>query len=128
MRLLVDTHAFFWWLKGDRKLSQYALASLEDERNEILISPVVAWELATKSRLGKWPEGHAAVHDLNNFISENGLIELPISIDHGRLAGLLPGDHRDPFDRMLAAQAKLESVALVSADKVFPDFGVQVLW
>ena len=128
MRLLVDTHALFWWLKIDKKLSRRAFAALEDRSNEILISPVVGWELATKSRLGKWPDGHAAVHGLHDFVSANGLTELPISIEHGRLAGLLPGEHRDPFDRMLAAQAKLEGAALVSADPVFPGFGVEVLW
>ena len=128
MRLLVDTHAFFWWLKTDKKLSPRAFAALEDRTNEVLLSPVVAWELATKSRLGKWPDGHAAVHDLDDFVSAGGLTELPISIAHGRLAGLLPGEHRDPFDRMLAAQARLEGAALVSADPVFPSFGIEVLW
>src|SRR5262249_50043035 len=128
MRLLVDTHAFFWWLKNDGRLSRRALRSLENAGNEILISPVVAWELATKSRIGKWPEGQVVVHDLNNLIAANGLTELPISIDHGRLAGLLPGAHRDPFDRMLAAQAKLEALTLVTGDRVFSEFGIQVLW
>jgi PIN domain nuclease of toxin-antitoxin system len=128
MRLLVDTHAFFWWLKIDRKLSRRALMALEDEGNEVLVSPVVAWELATKSRLGKWPEGQAAVHDLRDFVSANHLIELPISIDHGRLAGVLSGAHRDPVDRMLAAQAKSEGVALVTADPAFHEFEVEVLW
>jgi PIN domain nuclease of toxin-antitoxin system len=128
MRLLVDTHAFFWWLKVDGKLSRRALTALEDEGNEVLVSPVIAWELATKSRLGKWPEGQAAVEDLHDLMVGNHLAELPITIGHGRLAGLLPGVHRDPFDRMLAAQAKFEGIALVSADPVFPAFGVEVLW
>ena len=128
MRLLLDTHALFWWLKNDGKLSRRALTSIEDNDNEILISPVVAWELATRSRIGKWPDGHAAVYDLSHFVSANGLTELPITIDHGRAAGLLPGAHRDPFDRMLAAQAKLEALTLVTSDRVFSDFGVQVLW
>jgi PIN domain nuclease of toxin-antitoxin system len=128
MRLLVDTHAFFWWLTIDRKLSRRALEALEDEGNEILVSAVVAWELATKSRLGKWPEGHVAVHEMDDFVRVNDLQPLPISIDHGRLAGLLPGRHRDPFDRMLAAQSKIEGVPLVTADPFFRDFGTSTLW
>jgi PIN domain nuclease of toxin-antitoxin system len=128
MRLLVDTHAFFWWLTIDRKLSRRALEALEDEGNEILVSAVVAWELATKSRLGKWPEGHVAVHEMDDFVRVNDLQPLPISIDHGRLAGLLSGRHRDPFDRMLAAQSKIEGVPLVTADPFFRDFGTSTLW
>ena len=128
MRVLVDTHAFFWWLTDDRKLSARALDVLEDTQNEVLVSPVVGWEIATKSRLGKWPAGHLALQDLEGFVVTRGLTPLPISIAHGRLAGLLPGAHRDPFDRMLAAQASLEPVPLVTADPRFPDFGIDVLW
>ncbi len=128
MRLLVDTHAYFWWLRSDRKLSPLALQALEDARNEILVSSVVAWELATKSRLDKWPEGHSAVRDIERFIAENGLQALTISITHARRAGLLPGRHRDPFDRLLAAQSELENASLVTADPVFASFGVTVLW
>jgi PIN domain nuclease of toxin-antitoxin system len=128
MRLLVDTHAFFWWLKTETKISRHALAALEDDDNEILVSAVVAWELATKSRLGKWPGGRPVVDDLRDFILANHLTELPITIAHGREAGLLSGTHRDPFDRMLAAQARLENAVLITADPVFPGFGVNVLW
>jgi PIN domain nuclease of toxin-antitoxin system len=109
-------------------LSARALSALDDDANEILISPVVAWELATKTRLGKWPEAHPAVAGLDNFVEANALRPLPISIGHGLLAGSLPGSHRDPFDRMLAAQSRIEDVPLITADPVFPGFGVNVLW
>jgi PIN domain nuclease of toxin-antitoxin system len=128
MKLLVDTHALFWWLKTDKRISRRAFSALEDELNQVLVSPVVAWELATKSRLGKWPEAGTVVNDLRDFVLANNLIELPISIAHGRAAGLLTGVHRDPFDRMLAAQAKLEDATLITADPVFGEFGVKVLW
>jgi len=117
----------FWWLKIDKKLSRRAFAALEDRSNEILISPVVAWELAAKSRLGKWPDGHAAVHDLHDFVSANELIELPISIEHGRLAGLLAGEHRDPFDRMLICQALQHDLVVVTVDGQFDKYPVALL-
>jgi PIN domain nuclease of toxin-antitoxin system len=128
MRLLVDTHAFFWWLTVDKKLSPSALSVLEDDSNEVLVSSVVVWELATKSRLGRWPEASPIVEGLDEFILASGLRPLPITIGHGRLAGLLAGDHRDPFDRMLAAQARIEEVPLVTVDRAFARFGVDVLW
>jgi PIN domain nuclease of toxin-antitoxin system len=128
MRLLVDTHAFFWWATTDRKLSVRARVALEDDANEILISPVVAWELATKTRLGKWPEAHRAVAEMEDFVAANGLHQLPVLIGHGLLAGSLPGDHRDPFDRMLAAQSRIERVPLITADPAFRGFGVEVFW
>ncbi len=128
MRLLVDTHAFFWWLTGSRRLSASALTALEQESNEVLVSAVVAWELATKVRVGKWPGGEVAVNDLEQVVSERLLTPIPITIAHARLAGSLPGVHRDPFDRVLAAQAIVEGVPLVTADPAFRGFDVKTLW
>lgn len=128
MRVLVDTHAFFWWLKGDRRLSATALRAIDDAGNEVLISAVIPWELATKTRIGKWPEGRSVVEDLDLLIEQRGLQALPISLAHARRAGLLPGNHRDPFDRLLAAQSELEGAPLVTADPAFSSFGVVILW
>ncbi len=128
MRVLVDTHAFFWWLTGSRRLSVSALAALEQESNEVLVSAVVAWELATKVRVGKWPGGEVAVNDLEQVVSERLLTPIPITIAHARLAGSLPGVHRDPFDRVLAAQAIVEGVPLVTADPAFRGFDLETLW
>lgn len=128
MKVLVDTHAFFWWLKVDRKLSQAALEILEDDGNDVLVSAVVAWELSTKARIGKWPGGAAAANDLEMFVRDNGLHALPISISHARLAGSMPGAHRDPFDRILAAQSNLEDAVLVTADPIFRSFNVSTVW
>ena len=128
MKILVDTRAFFWWLTGDPKLSSRARDLLEDKGNDLMVSSVVAWELATKSRIGKWPSGVAAADEIDRLIETNRLRPLAISVAHARLAGRLPGDHRDPFDRMLAAQSDLEGVPLVTRDRIFRDFGIEVLW
>lgn len=128
MRLLLDTHAFFWWLKGDRRLSARANAVIDDADNDVLVSAVVAWELATKSGIGKWPECGVVVDDIEGVVAARGLKPLPVSLAHARRAGLLDGEHRDPFDRLLAAQTEIEGATLVTADPVFRSFGVSVLW
>jgi PIN domain nuclease of toxin-antitoxin system len=128
MRLLLDTHAFFWWLKGDRRLSTRAGVAIDNADNDILVSAVVAWEMASKSRIGKWPEGRIVVDDIEGVVAAKGLEPLPVSLAHARRAGLLDGEHRDPFDRLLAAQAEIEGATLVTADSVFRTFGVSVLW
>lgn len=128
MRILVDTHAFFWWLTLDRRLSATVLEALEDKANEVLVSAVIAWEMATKIRLGKWPGGETVADDLDKILHEHDLHALPITMAHARLAGSLPGPHRDPFDRILAAQSDLEGAVLATADPAFRGFNVPILW
>lgn len=128
MRLLLDTHAYAWWVTNDRKLSRRARDAMVAADAELLISAVVPWELAMKFRLGKWPGADAILADLDAALVEDRLTPLPITLDHARRAGLLPGDHRDPFDRTLAAQARAERVAVVTADPVFARMGVEVVW
>jgi PIN domain nuclease of toxin-antitoxin system len=128
MKVLVDTHAFFWWLTVDRKLSRRAHEALEDARNEVLVSAVVAWEIATKVRVGKWPGGEVVLEDLDAFVDDNELQPLPITIAHGRQAGSMRGAHRDPFDRILATQSRLEGAPLITADPIFQTLDVSVLW
>jgi PIN domain nuclease of toxin-antitoxin system len=127
-RILLDTHVYFWWATDNRKLSASARSTIESADTQVLISVVTAWELATKSRIGKWPGAAEIVVDLERDLDRRGMEALPITLTHARLAGLLPGTHRDPFDRMLAAQARTEDLVLVTADRVFADFGVQTLW
>lgn len=128
MKVLVDTHVFFWWLIVDEGLSQRALEALEDENTDVLVSAVVAWELATKSRVGKWPSGQTVAERIDEYIDNYGLHRLPITIAHAQLGGLMAGRHRDPFDRILAAQARLESVPLITADRALREFGIEILW
>jgi PIN domain nuclease of toxin-antitoxin system len=126
--LLLDTHAFIWWLSGDGRLSRKARAALAADVNGIFVSAASAWEIATKYRIGKLDGVAAVVVDVAGAISSQGFSALPIGVQHGQLAGSLPGGHRDPFDRMLIAQALLENLLLVSNDSVFDGFGVHRYW
>jgi PIN domain nuclease of toxin-antitoxin system len=128
MRILLDTHAYFWWETDDPKLSTRASKIIGDTESIVLVSAVTAWELATKARIGKWPQAAEVAADIDTALREEPFEPLPITIAHARLAGFLSGSHADPFDRMLAAQARLEDVPLVTADPVFRTLGVQVLW
>jgi PIN domain nuclease of toxin-antitoxin system len=128
MQLLLDTHAFLWWLSGDNQLSAAAQSAIADEGNGIFISAATAWEITTKHRIGKLPGVAAIVADLEGAIVDQGFIGLPISLRHGQVAGALPGTHRDPFDRMLTAQAMLENLVLVSNEQPFDAYGVRRLW
>lgn len=128
MRLLLDTHALLWWLAGDDALSTTARAAIADKGNDVFVSAASTWEITTKHRLGKLPGIGAVVADLEGAIVDQGFGGLPISLRHGQVAGALPGLHRDPFDRMLIAQAMLEKLALVSNEHLFDAYRVARLW
>jgi PIN domain nuclease of toxin-antitoxin system len=125
---LLDTHAFLWWLAGDEALSLTARTAIAEERNDIFVSAASAWEIATKYRLGKLPGAAAIAGALDDAIADQSFIGLPISIRHGQVGGALPGPHRDPFDRMLIAQAIVENLVLVSNELTFDIYGVARLW
>ncbi len=128
MKLLLDTHALLWWLAGDSHLSATARWALEDEANPVYISAASAWEVATKHRLGKLPRIGSLAKDFAGEISRQGFLELAISLEDGQRAGAFRGKHRDPFDRMLMAQALANDFALVSNEEVFDHYGVLRLW
>jgi len=128
VQLLLDTHAFLWWLAGDPQLSAPAKAAIADEANEIFVSAVSAWEIATKFRLGKLPDAQAVAANIAAIIADQGFAELPITVPHGQLAGSLPSGHKDPFDRMLIAQSILDRTPLISIEPVFDQYGVQRIW
>jgi PIN domain nuclease of toxin-antitoxin system len=128
VRLLLDTHALLWWLAGDTSLSGKARAAIADDNNAVFVSAASVWEIATKHRLGKLPEIAAIAADLEGAVADQGFAALPITLSHGRLAGALPGPHRDPFDRMLIAQATLDHLVLVSNERPFDAYGVGRLW
>jgi PIN domain nuclease of toxin-antitoxin system len=127
-RLLLDTHAFLWWLAGDERLSAGAREAIGEELDPIFISAASIWEISTKHRLGKLPGVSAIVGDLAGAIEGQGFVGLAITIRHGQAAGALPGPHRDPFDRMLIAQAMLDDLVLVSNERAFSAYGVRRLW
>ena len=128
MRLLLDTHALVWWLVGSANLSAAARDAIADPANEKLISAASAWEITTKHRIGKLPSADEFAHDIPGTIAAENFDELPVSVAEGARAGALPGPHRDPFDRMLIAQAQAHDLAVVSVDVVFDRYGVRRIW
>ena len=128
MRLLLDTHAFLWWLTDSPRLSEPARQAIAAATNEVLVSAASAWEITTKHRLGRLPNAEAVASNVKEVIARQDFDELPISVDDAARAGSLPGPHRDPFDRMLIAQALLGNLVLVSNEALFDQYGVRRLW
>jgi len=128
VRLLVDTHALLWHLSGNELMSTTARTLIADLANVILISAASGWEITTKHRLGKLPDAARIAQDVEASVAGLGYELLPISMQHAQRAGALPGKHGDPFDRMLAAQAQVEGLPIISGDRVFDGFGVRRLW
>ena len=128
MRVLLDTHTLLWWLDGDRRLSGRARGVIADDDNTALVSAASAWEISTKVRLGKLPGAIEVAAKLPAILREQNFEPLPIAIAHALRAGNLPGPHRDPFDRMLIAQAQDEDMALVTNERVFDVYGVRRVW
>lgn len=127
MRLLLDTHALLWWVSNHPALSSKADQALADEANEVFVSAASAWEIVTKARIGKLQAGPLA-QDFLGEVRRQGFQPLSITVNHGARAGALPGPHRDPFDRMLVAQAQADNLILVSNEGIFDGYGVQRLW
>jgi len=128
MRILLDTHALLWWFAGDKRLTTKARRAIADMSNTIFVSAASAWEVTTKHRLGRLNGAGPLAVDFAREVRQQGFLALPISIEHGQIAGALLGDHRDPFDRMLIAQAREEKMALVSNEKTFDAFDIQRIW
>ena len=128
MRYLLDTHAFLWWIVDDPRLSAPAAAIIRDPGNEIWFSAASAWEIAIKARLGRITFEDDPVEFIPQQVAAGGFRDLPIRSDHALHASRLAPLHRDPFDRILAAQALVEKMALLTADQRMPRYGVQVVW
>jgi PIN domain nuclease of toxin-antitoxin system len=123
-RLLVDTHALLWWLTDDRALSAGARELMSDGANELRVSAASIWEIAIKRGLGRLE----APDDLPAVIEDEGFAFLPVGPDHAWEAGRLPDHHRDPFDRVLVAQARVEALTLLTADEQLRAYGVPCVW
>lgn len=128
MRLLLDTHALIWALGDSPRLSETAREAIAAEENEILVSAASAMEVTTKHRLGKLDEVAALVGDFAGTLAAADYTILAIELDHAALAGSLDIAHKDPFDRLLIAQARVEGIPLVSNEKLFDGFGVARIW
>ena len=128
MKILLDTHACVWMLVNSRRLSPSAKAAIEDFANEVYVSAATGWEITTKYRIGKMSEVAPFVHDFADTLKRMSFQELPVSMEHATRAGLLIGDHKDPFDRMLIAQSLAENLPRVSNEDLFDRFLVQRIW
>jgi PIN domain nuclease of toxin-antitoxin system len=128
VRVLLDTHALLFWLDGDARLTAKVRRLLGDSANEVFVSAASAWEITTKARLGKLPGALGVAADVAACVTDQGFSSLSISMDHAQHAGSLPGPHRDPFDRMLIAQAQREGLPIVTNDAAFEDYRVRTIW
>ena len=128
LRVLLDSHTLLWWILDYPALTPVAREAISGTDNTVLVSAASAWELAIKFRAGRLPEAGDLVSNFPAEIGQEGFQILPISAEHGIRAGLLPGLHKDPFDRMLIAQSQAEDIPIVSNEAVFDTYGVRRLW
>ncbi len=128
MRFLLDTHAFLWFILDDLKLSSQADCLISNSNNEVVISPASYWEIAIKISMGKYslPEPYAVF--MEREIALNNFLILPIEPKHTALLTILPFYHKDPFDRLLVAQALVEDLSVISADMVLDQYGIKRIW
>ncbi len=124
MRLLIDSHAFLWWAEASPALGNAARDAVADPANEVLISIGALWELTIKTSSGKL----TLPAEVETMVASLGFSVLPINFVHLRRLATLPRVHRDPFDRMMVAQALAEGIAIATGDRVFAAYGVPILW
>jgi PIN domain nuclease of toxin-antitoxin system len=124
VKLIIDTHTALWWLADDDRMGDEAVRQLTDETNQVLLSAAVVWEVAIKRGLGKL----RAPEDLVSTLLDGGARPLPVTVEHAAAVESLPWHHRDPFDRMLVAQALAEGASLVTRDGAFRPYGVSLVW
>ena len=127
-RLLLDTHTLLWCLADDPALSAHARDAVADSSAAVFVSAASAWEIATKTRLGRLREYAAVTAQFHELMGDADYRHLPITYAHGLRAGSYETPHKDPFDRILAAQAEIESLTLVTTDSAFGEFPVATLW
>ncbi len=128
MRLLLDTHAVLWWFSGHPALSPIARDAIERNAREVFVSAVSGLEVTTKYRIGKLPQAAVLASRFEDMVDHEGFQKLDVTLAHGLLAGRLAFDHKDPFDRLLIAQAQLDGLTLVSNETLFDRTGVVRLW
>lgn len=128
MQLLLDTHAYFWWRADPSRLSTATQTAIRSRANTVFVSAATVWELSIKAHTKGWEAARVVLLDVEDHLRVQGMHELPISLAHAREAGSLPLVHRDPFDRVLIAQARVERLQIVSNEVLFDAYGVSRLW
>lgn len=128
MTLLLDTHTFVWWLAGDKRITPRLRHVIEQNSGETFVSAISAYEMSQKNRLGKWPEIEPVLKSFESLAAVANISLLDITPRHAIFAGQIAGRHRDPFDRILAAQARLEGMIFISTDKEIEALGVKAVW
>jgi len=128
VKVLLDTHAFLWWLFDDPNLSPSARKCIRKRENTVFVSAASAWEISTKHRLGKLSEAEVVVTQFSRLLKKAGMEALDVGVEHALLAGAFAVAHRDPFDRMLAAQSRLENLPLLTRDPALAMFDIDLIW
>jgi PIN domain nuclease of toxin-antitoxin system len=128
LRLLLDTHTFYWWIGGKASLSPNAHTAIADQQNEKYISAITIWEIVTKFRSGKEPGFGGIAADVAGAVAAQGFTELAITSRHAEISANLPYHHRDPTDRFLIAQAIVDDMTIVTADGSFGSYAARLLW
>lgn len=123
MRLLLDTHTFLWWVSDWREIAEATREAIADPENEVFVSAVSGWEIGIKKAKGRL----VAPDNLSAVVEEKHFAHLPLTFEHAEKAAVLPMHHRDPFDRMLVAQAQVEELVLVTRDKRIPSYDVRTM-
>jgi PIN domain nuclease of toxin-antitoxin system len=126
--VLLDTHAYFWWRAEPSRLSEAARNAIRDRATVVYVSAATVWELSIKAHVRGWEAARVLLLDIEDHLRAQGMLELPISLAHAREAGSLPLVHRDPFDRMLIAQARVERCQIISNESLFDAYGVSRHW
>ena len=128
MRILLDTHILLWWLLGNEAVPLAVRSAIANSENDVFVSAASVWEISIKHKQGRLPTAVFLIGDVERVVAQRGFSPLAITIAHGDRAGSLPLHHKDPFDRMLIAQALAENLAIVSNDVVFDGYGVKRTW
>jgi PIN domain nuclease of toxin-antitoxin system len=128
VRIIIDTHVFIWYIQNSDRLPRLVAAQINDSRNDILLSIASIWEMAIKQSTGKLNLGDAYASFIREQMKLNNIELLPVSLEHLEIVTTLPFHHRDPFDRLLIAQAIAEDIVIISADSAFSLYSVQRIW
>jgi PIN domain nuclease of toxin-antitoxin system len=127
-RILLDSVALVWWYRDPKKLSRPSYNAIFEKTSEVFVSAATAWEIATKVRKGRLPEAARLIERFDDYLEDQEFTPLAVTIAHAKLGGSLSSLHKDPFDRLIAAQAQIEDLSIVTCDAAFQGLGARILW